>query len=136
MNSLGKYHRALHYVNSLEDSAKLNINDFKQIQELKEKLKRKGARLRSLEIIRIGFFVLLYSSVASAFTSFIPGSEIITSKIIKFGSVIGSTLSLIIIGLSSKAISIYALDLNMITSHLISLYTKNGARTQLRKKKK
>jgi len=136
MKSLGKYHRALHYVNALEESSKIDIKDFKQVQELKEKLKRTGLKLRSLELTRVIFFIILYSSVVSAFSSLIPGSEIITNKLVKVGSIIGSTISLIIIGIASKAISTYTLDLNIITAHLISIYTKNGARTSLRKKKK
>ena len=136
MNGLGKYTRALHYINELEESSKINIKDFKKVQGLKERLKHTGLKLRSFEITRIVFFVILYSSVVSAFTSIIPGLETIAGKLVKVGSIIGSTISLIIIGISSKAISTYALDLNIITSHLISIYTKNGARASLRKKKK
>ncbi len=136
MNSLGKYRRAIHYINTLEESTKINIKDFKQVQELKEKLKHTGLKLRSLELTRIFFFIILYSTVVSAFSSLIPGLQVIAGNLVKFGSIIGSTISLIIIGIASKAISTYILDLNMITSHLISIYTKNGARTPLRKKKK
>lgn len=135
MNGLGKYRRALHYINALEESSKIDLKDFKQVQELKERLNHTGLKLRSLEITRIVFFIILYSSVVSAFSSFIPGSEIITGKLVKVGSVLGSTISLIIIGIASKAISTYTLDLNIITSHLISIYTKNGGRSSLRKKK-
>ena len=136
MNGLGKYTRAMHYINALEESSKINIEDFKKVQELKERLKHTGLKLRSFETTRIIFFIILYSSVVSAFASAIPGLELIAGKLVKFGSVIGSTISLIIIAVSSKAISTYSLDLNIISSHLISIYTKNGARASLRKKKK
>ncbi len=135
MKSLGKYHRAMQYINTLEESSSLDIKDFKQIQELKEKLRHTGVKLRSLETTRIAFFIILYSSVVSAFSSFIPGLEIITGKLVKIGSVLGSTISLVIVGIASKAISTYTLDLNILTSHLISIYTKNGARVTLIKKK-
>ncbi len=136
MDGLGKYTRSLHYVNALEESSRIDLEDFKKVQELKERLKHIGLKLRSFETTRIIFFIILYSSVVSAFTSLIPGLEAISGKLVKIGSVLGSTISLIIIAISSKAISTYTLDLNIITSHLISLYTKNGARTSLRKKKK
>lgn len=136
MNGLGKYRRALHYINALEESSKINIKDFKQVQELKEKLNHTGIKLRSLEITRVVFFIILYSSVVSAFSSFIPGVEIITNKLVKIGSVLGSTISLIVIGIASKAISTYTLDLNILTSHLISIYTKNGGMAQIKKKKR
>lgn len=136
MNGLGKYTRTLHYINALEESSKINIKDFKKVQELKERLKQAGLKLKSFETTRAIFFIILYSSVVSAFTSFIPGLEAIAGKLVKIGSVLGSTISLIIIAISSKAISTYTLDLNIISSHLISIYTKNGARTSLRKKKK
>ncbi len=135
MKSVGKYHRALQYINSLEESSNLDIKDFKQVQDLKEKLKHTGLKLRSLEITRTAFFIILYSSVVSAFSSFIPGLEIVTGELVKIGSVLGSTISLITVGIASKAISTYTLDLNILTSHLISIYTKNGARITLQKKK-
>jgi hypothetical protein len=136
MNGLGKYTRALNYITKLEEATKINIKDFKQVQELKEKLKHTGIKLRSLETARVIFFIFLYSSVVSAFSAFIPGLEIITGELVKIGSVVGSTISLIIIGIASKAISTYILDLNMVTSNLIAIYTKNDARPSLRKKKK
>ena len=135
MKSLGKYHRAMQYINTLEESSSLDIKDFKQIQELKEKLRHTGVKLRSLETTRIAFFIILYSSVVSAFSSFIPGLEIVTGELVKIGSVLGSTISLITVGIASKAISTYTLDLNILTSHLISIYTKNGTRITLQKKK-
>ena len=135
MKSVGKYHRALQYINSLEESSNLDIKDFKQVQDLKEKLKHTGLKLRSLEITRTAFFIILYSSVVSAFSSFIPGLEIVTGELVKIGSVLGSTISLITVGIASKAISTYTLDLNILTSHLISIYTKNGTRITLQKKK-
>src|SRR3989338_2463064 len=125
MNGLGKYTRAVKYLSSLEEKSKVDIKDFKHIEELKAKLKHIGYKLRTLETTRTIFFVFLYSSVVSAFSSFIPGSEILTGKLVKLGSILGSTISLIIVGISSKAISTYGLDLNMITSTLISIYTKH-----------
>jgi len=139
MNGLGKYRRASKFVSELEEKSKIDIRDFKQVQQLKEKLKHTGYKLRTLESTRIVFFIFLYSSVVSAFTSFIPGVELITNPLIKIGSVIGSTISLIIVGIASKAVSTYILDLNMITATLISIYTKhtkNVRRTTSRKKKK
>ncbi len=136
MNSLGKYRRALSYVSKLEEKAKIDLKDFKQVQDLKKKLQHTGMKLRTFEITRMFFFILLYSSVVSAFTSFIPGSEIITTNIAKVGGFLGSTLSLVIIGLTSKTIALYILDLNMISAHLISIYSKNVKHRNLRKKKK
>lgn len=137
MNGVGKYTRVLHYVSKLEENSKIDIKDFKTVQELKEKLKHTGAKLRSLEMTRIFFFIILYSSVVSAFSSIIPGIEIITNNIVKVGSVLGSTISLLFVALLSKTIAVYTIDLNIISSHLISIYSKNvRTRSSLRKKKK
>ena len=125
MNGLGKYKRTLKFLNNLEENSRIDIKDLKQIEELKAKLKHTGYKLRTLELTRIVFFIFLYSSVVSAFTSFIPGSEIVTGKLIKLGSILGTTISLVIVGVASKAISTYMLDLNMVTSTLISIYTKH-----------
>ncbi len=136
MNGFGKYIRALNYTQELEEKSKIDIKDFKQVQDLKKRLKHTGMKLRSLELTRVFFFILLYSSVVSAFTSFIPGSEIIAGKIAKIGSVIGSTISLIIVGILSKTIALYILDLNMISAHLITIYSKHAKHRHIRKKKK
>lgn len=136
MNGLGKYRRALNYIKELESRAKIDIKDFKQVQDLKERLKHTGYKLRTLETTRVVFFIFLYSTIVSTFTSFIPGSEILTNRLIKIGSVLGSTISLIIVGIASKAISTYILDLNMISAHLIAIYSKHAKRPTSRKKKK
>ncbi|MAG45278.1 MAG: hypothetical protein CMH63_00710 [Nanoarchaeota archaeon] len=136
MNGFGKYTRALNYTQKLEGKSKIDIKDFRRVQDLKKRLKHTGMKLRSLELTRIFFFILLYSSVVSAFTSFIPGSEIITGNLAKIGSVIGSTVSLVIIGILSKTIALYILDLNMISAHLIAIYSKHAKHRNIWKKKK
>ena len=81
-------------INSLEKTFE-SFSDGKlkdKTQELKERLKHTGLKLRSFETTRIIFFIILYSSVVSAFASAIPGLELIAGKLVKFGSVIGSVM--------------------------------------------
>ncbi len=122
MNDLGRYKRVLNYIAVLEK--KSPIKDKKEIKELHKKLKLTGYKLRTLETVRIVTLVLLYSSITSAVISVIPGFESFSKNIVQFSGLIGSTIFLIIFGITSKLISLYMIDLHLISSHMISIYKK------------
>ncbi len=48
MNGFGKYTRALNYTQKLEGKSKIDIKDFRRVQDLKKRLKHTGMKLRSL----------------------------------------------------------------------------------------
>lgn len=121
--SFSKYNRIIHYLENSKDLTK---------EELEKRLHHTGVKLRYLETIRIIFFILLYSSIVSGILSIFPGFELISKNILKISSLFSSTICIILIAITTKAISIYTTDLNLIASHLI---VKNDRRTKLRNKK-
>ena len=122
MNGLGRYTRVLKYINELEDRNPKRKTA--EIKTLHQKLKHTGYKLRTLEIIRTISFILLYSSITSAIVSAVPGFESVSKTVVQLSSLIGSTIFLAIVGMTSKLISWYLLDLNLISSELIAIHKK------------
>tara|TARA_Y100000034_G_C6793975_1_gene355702 strand:- start:514 stop:945 length:432 start_codon:yes stop_codon:yes gene_type:complete len=122
MKGLSRYRRVLKYIDQLEEeNPKKNK---KEIKDLHQKLKHTGLKLRTLETARIITFVLLYSSITSAVISVVPGFENFSANIVKLSSLLGSTIFLILIGITSKLIALYMIDLHLVSSHMISIYKK------------
>ena len=122
INGLGRYRRILKYLKNLERKSKTGST--KETKALLKKLKFIGYKLRTLEMIRIIAFILLYSSVTSAVISAIPGFESFSKTVIKLSSLIGSTIFLIMVGITSKLISWYLTDLQLISNELIAIYKR------------
>lgn len=120
MFKITRYGRVLHHLNKKKQSNK----------ELKKDLKKVGYKTRTLELIRIIAFILLYSSLISAFFSVIPELQPLLKTILKISGIVGSTVFIITIAITSKYLALYTIDLQLIATKLI----KNGA--TLRKKKK
>lgn len=120
MKSLSRYKRVLQYIEELENRKPRNKS--KELEELHKKLKHTGYKLRTLEIIRTISFILLYSSITSAIISAIPGFESFSKNIIRLSTLIGSTIFLIIVGITTKLITLYTTELFLTSSHIISLY--------------
>lgn len=104
------------------------------INELRKELKKAGYKIKLLELIRIIFFILLYSSIISGIFSIIPEFQTFLKQVLKISGIVGSTVCLIIIGVASRYIALYSVDLQLIASKIISLQ-ENG-RTKLRKKER
>ena len=122
MNGLGRYRRVLQYLKAIEEEKK--IKNTAQLKKLHKKLKHTGYKLRTLETIRIVAIVLLYSSITSAVISIVPGFDNFSKNIVKLSSIVGTTIFLIIIGITSKLIALYMIDLQLISSHMLTLYKR------------
>jgi len=122
MNNLGRYRRVYKYIKNLERKSKTGST--RETKTLFRKLKFTGYKLKTLEMIRMVSFILLYSSITSAVVSVIPGFESLSKTVIRLSSLIGSTIFLIIVGITSKLISWYMIDLHLISSELIAIYKK------------
>ena len=122
MNDFGRYRRVLKYLKNLERKSKTGST--KETKVLFKKLKFVGYKIRSLEIIKAISFFLLYSSITSTVISSIPGFESFSKTVIKLSGLIGSTISLIMVGITSKLISWYMIDLHLISGELIAIYKR------------
>ncbi|MAF51170.1 MAG: hypothetical protein CMH64_03695 [Nanoarchaeota archaeon] len=122
IKGLSRYQRVLKYIEKLEEENPRK--NTKKIKELHKKLKFTGYKLRSIETVRIISLVLLYSSITSAVISVVPGFESFSANIIKLSSLIGSTIFLIAIAVTSKLMALYMIDLHLISSQMITIYSK------------
>jgi len=120
MITITRYGRIQHHINKKKQSN----------EELKKELKKAGYKTRTLEFIRAISFILLYSSFLSAFFSIVPEFQPLLKTVLKLSGIIGSTVFIIIIAITSKYLALYTIDLHLIATKLI----KNGA--TLRKKEK
>ena len=120
MNGLSKYKRVMSYLSAIEKEKR--VKKTPEVRRLHRKLQYTGYKLRTLETIRTIAFILLYSSITSTIISVVPGFETFSRNIIKFSSLIGSTIFIGVIAVTSKMISLYMLDLQLISSHIISIY--------------
>jgi len=103
-------------------------------EELKRDLKFIGNKIKSLELLRLIFIILLYSSIVSGVLSIFPGLQPFLKQILKISGIIGSTFCLIMVAITSRYISLYIIDLQLTAVKLIH---KNGIRrTKLWDKKK
>ena len=103
-------------------------------EELKRDLKFIGNKIKSLELLRLIFIILLYSSIVSGVFSIFPGLQPFLKQILKASGIIGSTFCLIMVAITSRYISLYIIDLQLTAVKLIH---KNGIRrTKLWDKKK
>ena len=103
-------------------------------EELKRDLKFIGNKIKSLELLRLIFIILLYSSIVSGVLSIFPGLQPFLKQILKISGIIGSTFCLIMVAITSRYISLYIIDLQLTAVKIIH---KNGIRrTKLRNKKK
>ena len=103
-------------------------------EELKRDLKFIGNKIKSLELLRLIFIILLYSSIVSGVFSIFPGLQPFLKQILKISGIIGSTFCLIMVAITSRYIGLYIIDLQLTAVKIIH---KNGIRrTKLRNKKK
>jgi len=103
-------------------------------EELKRDLKFIGNKIKSLELLRLIFIILLYSSIVSGVLSIFPGLQPFLKQILKISGIIGSTFCLIMVAITSRYIGLYIIDLQLTAVKIIH---KNGIRrTKLRNKKK
>ena len=103
-------------------------------EELKRDLKFIGNKIKSSELLRLIFIILLYSSIVSGVLSIFPGLQPFLKQILKISGIIGSTFCLIMVAITSRYIGLYIIDLQLTAVKIIH---KNGIRrTKLWDKKK
>ena len=103
-------------------------------EELKRDLRFIGNKIKSLELLRLIFIILLYSSIVSGVLSIFPGLQPFLKQILKISGIIGSTFCLIMVAITSRYIGLYIIDLQLTAVKIIH---KNGIRrTKLWDKKK
>ncbi|MFW6285921.1 MAG: hypothetical protein ACOC16_02010 [Nanoarchaeota archaeon] len=120
-----RYNRILHYMYSLKKHIEINNKqDQENIENIEIIINRIISKVKIYSRINIILYLAIYFSFISFFFSdifILSELSILISKII---SAFGTTIFIIGIYFSNKIIELYYQDLNLITSHLISIYTK------------
>ncbi len=121
-----RYKRVLKYIENLESSIKIESKkDEEIIAEINNLIADRVKRLRrSYVVLGLMYFGIYFSIFSLFFSDVFILSEIadLISKIISF---FGTTLFIIGTFLTGKMIELYYQDLNLLTAHLISIFTKN-----------
>jgi len=120
-----KYNRIRNYIKNLEDNIIIkNKKDKQTITEIKELIDFLIKKLKNY--YRLNSF--LYFAIYFSFISYIFSDMLIISDLAEiFGKVIGilgTTVFFIALYFSNRIIDLYYQDLNLITAHLISVYSK------------
>ncbi len=120
-----KYNRILLYINNLDENIKIdNEKDEKIVDEIKKISHSIIKKLKKYHSLNIFFYFAIYFSVLSTYLSGFIFLADITNIISKTIGVLGTTLFMIAVYFSNKIIDLYYQDLNLITAHLISIYSK------------
>jgi len=122
-----KYNRILNYIDNLEDKIdpKSTKEDTKITLDLKELIEDRIKRLKKLYLIGYIFYFGIYFSFISFFFSdffLLTKIKVLVSKLIGF---FGTTTFILGIFFINKIKELYYQDLNLLASHLISIYDKN-----------
>ncbi len=130
--NLIKYKRIENYILELENNIEIKSKkEIKIINSLKELMKEKIKHIKRLNFILYFLYFGIYFSFLSIFISnFILFNEVYNfiSKIIGF---FGTTIFIIGIYITNKFLEFYYQDLNLISSHLISILINNSSKNEI-----
>lgn len=121
-----KYNRIRSYIDNLEQNIKIsNKKDKEIVAESKVLVNDLIKKLKNY--YRLNF--ILYFAIYFSFVSYIFSDIVIISQLAEaFGKIIGvvgTTVFFIALYFSNQIIDLYYQDLNLITAHLISIYSKH-----------
>lgn len=125
-----KYNRIRNYMELLEQNVEISsARDRKNVADIKELATNIIKKVKIYYRINVTLYFAIYFSFFSYFLQdFMLFSEIgiLIGRII---SVFGTTVFIIAVFFSQKIIDLYYQDLNLLTSHLIAIYTKHQKET-------
>lgn len=120
-----RYNRVMNYIHNLKSSIEIkDKRDKETAEELKEIAKKIIIKLERYYFLNTILYILIYFSFVSYFLRdimILSDLAIILSKIV---GILGTTFFFIAVFFSNKVIELYYQDLNLVTSHIIAIYTK------------
>lgn len=121
-----RYNRILNYIKNLRETIEIKTKrDQEIVDEIENLAKNLIKKLEKYYNFNLFLYLIMYFSFISyIFRDVIFLSEVaqIISKIV---GVLGTTIFFIALYVSNKIIELYYQDLNLLTSHLISVYSKH-----------
>lgn len=124
---LTKYERIERYIENLEENISIkNTKDKKILLDIKDLIDHRLKSLRKLAFFTGTLYILLYFGFISAiFTDVFILDDVINIINVIIG-IVGTTLIVILLYILTRVEEMYYGDLTLLTSHLISIYTKEG----------
>ncbi|MDA3855303.1 MAG: hypothetical protein PF569_03525 [Candidatus Woesearchaeota archaeon] len=125
-----KYNRIRNYMELLEQNVEISsARDKKNVTDIKDLATNLIKKVKVYYRINIILYFAIYFSFFSYFLpDFLLFTElgVLISRVI---SVFGTTVFIIAVFFSQKIIDLYYQDLNLLTAHLIAIYTKHQKET-------
>ena len=128
---LTRQHRIQNYLDFLEEKIEINNkNDKHTIRDLKHLMKERYKAVNGLQYL----IIISYCGIYFSFLSFFMSELIIISDISNFiGNIIGffgSTIFVVMLFITTRLINLHYQDLNLLASHVISIYQKYDSNIQ------
>lgn len=128
---LTKFDRIEKYITNVEKHKLKGKRDIETAKEIRELIDYRLKKVKRLYYLNLFMFIGIYFSVFSIFLpSFFTQSElgIFIGKLI---GVFGTTVFIIGIFISNRVQELYYQDLNLLTSHFISIYSRNESKKDI-----
>lgn len=123
------FSKSRRYIDELKSSMNIkNKIDSRKINSLYSVRSRLIKSRDTLNFLRIIFFIALYASIISSFTTLfnlIPAVSKFLDFLLTLFSIIGTTFSIIIIFFLAHSIRNYDRDIATIESHILSIHVKH-----------
>ncbi len=133
--SLTRYYRVKNYLKDLDEHIDIKSKkDRKRIDDMILIIDKVIKRLSRIYTTEIVFYCIIYFSFISYFFSdffLLSQLAILVSQII---SIIGTTIFFIFLFITNKMKNLYYQDMNLLTSHVISIYSKYEETATAKKK--
>lgn len=123
------FSKSRRYIDELKSSMNIkNKTDSHKIESLYEVRKRLIQSRDTLTLLRIIFFISLYASIISSFTTIfnlLPVISEFVDYMLKYFGIIGTTFSVIMVLILGHAIRNYNRDIATVESHILSIHVKH-----------
>ena len=127
------FSKSRRYIDELKSSMNIKSKiDSDKIESLYNVRSRLIKSRDTLNFLRIIFFIALYASIISSFTTLfnlVPAVSKFLDFLLTLFSIIGTTFSIIMIFLLSHSIRNYDRDIATIESHILSIHVKHDKST-------
>ena len=122
-----RYYRVERYLQMIENKLSLkNEKEKKQADEIRGLIEEKIIKIKRLNKIIITIYIALYFSFISFFLGDFVFVEEISQIISSIISIFGTTIFIILAFILHRMAELHYQDLNLLSSHLISLYEDKG----------
>jgi len=123
------FSKSRRYIDELKSSMSIKSKiDSHKMQSLYEVRRRLIQSRNTLTFLRVIFFISLYASIISGFTTIfnlLPVISEFVEYMLKYFGIIGTTFSLIMVLILGHSVRNYNRDIATVESHILSIHVKH-----------